>query len=68
MWVVDDERHPDNLVIGVVPLLMQPAVRAEEFTMVGQIDHDGVAIFAPRGSKGAAFRRLSPERMRPVLR
>jgi hypothetical protein len=38
----DDERHPGGLVVEVVPLLVQPAVGAEQLAVIRGADQHGV--------------------------
>jgi hypothetical protein len=41
-WAFDQEGDPDGLVEGVVPLLLHPAVGAEQVAVVGGEHDDGV--------------------------
>ena len=43
-----DHRHADRLVVGVAPLLLHAAVRAEHVAVVGGEHHDGVVGHARR--------------------
>ena len=47
LGVVDDERHVDRLLVGLVPLLVHAAVGAQHLPVVGGEDDDGVAVELP---------------------
>ena len=51
-WTRDDEGDVHRLFVGVVPLLMHPAMRTEQVTVIGGEYHDCVVVCIGRPQSG----------------